>query len=195
MISTLSRKHDFDAVYDSQKLFRLILEATSNPGRAVDIKGLADKMRGGCPGFLAVALTLLDNETGFNACGDRPLAEEIASLTLAGEEGLQTADFIFVGERDAIRLAIGSAKCGTLTDPHKSATVIIRDDEPPAYRAAVSGPGVDGIRTAPVTETMREAVAYRDAQGYEYPQGIDLIFISDAGALTAFPRLTRMEAV
>ena len=188
MISTLSRKHSFDSVFDSQRVFRLVLEAMSNPARIVHIKEHADKLRGDYPALLAVAVTLMDNEVSFNACENHPLSEEIASLTLAREEQAELADFIFVSDTNDIN-AIENAKCGTLSDPHKSATVIIRNDDGPSCRMTLYGPGIDGQKEIHATQTVKDALALRDAQNYEYPQGIDLLFISGEGELFAIPRL------
>jgi alpha-D-ribose 1-methylphosphonate 5-triphosphate synthase subunit PhnH len=194
-MSTLLRKHKFDFVFDSQRVFRLILEAMSNPARIVDIGKYADKLHGDTPALLAAALTLLDNEVSFNTCGNAGLADEIESLTLAANTPLESADFIFVSEQGALENAIESAKCGTLSDPHKSATVIIQNDENTACRLTLSGPGINGQAEIPAAQTVKDAIDLRDARQDEYPQGIDLIFISKAGRLVAIPRLTRMEVV
>ena len=183
MTSMLTKKYNFDAVYDSQKVYRLILEAMSHPGRVVPMGGYT---------LLSVAMTLLDNEVSFHLCGDDALADEIASLTLAGREPLETADFIFVCKPEYIKDAIEKAKCGTLADPHKSATVIIQDDGEPDCRLTFSGPGIDGNIEAHATQTVKDAIIIRDEQHYEYPRGIDLIFISSNGELFAIPRLVKV---
>ena len=164
MTLQLTKKHSFDMVYDSQKVYRLILEAMSYPGRIVNIKVYADKLYGNSPELLAVAMTLLDNEVGFYA--EQALSDEIAMLTLSKKTDMESADFIFVFNYENLSEAIEKAKCGTLADPHKSATVIIYD-----------------------VNLKKQAVALRDAQNYEYPQGIDMIFISKTGDLFAVPRL------
>jgi len=194
-MSALLRKHSFDTVFDSQRVFRLVLEAMANPSRAVNIKESADKLYGAHPEFLALAMTLLDNEVSFNTCENHSLSEEIASLTLAKREQIDAADFIFVCDPNPqnIKNMIENVKCGTLSDPHKSATVIIRDNDSPAHHLTLSGPGIAGYATIHATQTMKDATELRDAQNYEYPQGIDLIFISNKGELLAIPRLTRME--
>ena len=192
-MSTLLRKHNFDLVYHSQSVFRLILEAMSNPARIIEIGKYADKLYGNDPALLAVALTLLDNEICFSTCGNSGLADEVESLTLAANTPLESADFIFVSEQGELENAIESAKCGTLSDPHKSAMVIIQNDGEPIFRLSLSGPGINGQVEIPATQTVKDAIDLRDAQQYEYPQGIDLIFISKAGELFAIPRLTRME--
>lgn len=188
----LSRKHSFHEIFDSQGVFRLTLEAVSNPARTVSIGPYANKLFGGRPAMLALAMTLLDNETCFNVRGDQALAGDIVSLTLARECAPDTADFVFVCDAGALEQVIQSAKCGTLADPHKSATVIVQNDGEADCRLALYGPGIDGQVSAVVSPTVQAALRLRDAQYYEYPQGIDLIFVT-GGALFAIPRLVRWE--
>jgi len=189
----LTKKHNFDTVFDSQKLFRLVLEAMANPTKIVNIKEYADKLFGYHPLFLAVAMTLLDNEVSFNTCENCSLTDELASLTLAKKENIETADFIFIYDLNYMECAIKNAKYGTLSDPHKSATVVVRNDDEPICRLTLYGPGIAGRTTVNATQTVKDAIALRDAQNYEYPKGIDLIFVSSTGELIAIPRLTRVE--
>ena len=188
MISTLSRKHNFDLVFDSQKMFRLLLKAMSNPARIVNIHEYASTLFGDQPAFLALALTLLDNNVSFNAYEDRTLSAEITSLTHTKRAGLESADFIFISVPDKTKEVIGSIKYGTLSNPHKSATVIIRNDDDPVYPLVLTGPGINECIAVKVSKTARDAIRLRDAQNYEYPQGIDMIFVSSAGELFAIPR-------
>ena len=192
MTLRLTKKHSFDIVFDSQKVFRLVLEAVSNPLRVVNIQESADRLFGNCPEFLAVAMTLLDNETGFSVAGNDSLSDEIASLTLARKEKPGSADFIFVHDPDALEAVIGTAKCGTLSDPHRSATAVIRNGGGPVCSLMFSGPGIEGHAEIKADRIVKDAVACRDLQGYEYPQGIDLIFVSGAGDLFAVPRLVKV---
>ena len=192
MTLQLTKKHNFDTVYDSQKVFRLILEVMSNPTRVVSISEYADKLYGDHPVFLTVAMALLDNEVSFNTCENCQLSDDVISLTLAKRETVDNADFIFVCNPNDVNNVIEYAKCGTLADPHKSATIIIRNDGEPTERLTLSGPGIDGQIEVTVTQTVKDAIALRDAQNYEYPQGIDLIFISDEGELFAIPRLVKV---
>lgn len=189
----LSKKHSFHTVFDSQSVFRRVLEAMSNPARTVSIQSCADKLFGDSPALLALAMTLLDNETGFNACGDAALAQDIVSLTLARENPIDAADFVFIGDAHALEQVIESAKCGTLADPHRSATIIVQDDGVAECRLTLYGPGIDGEVSAEVSQTVRAALQLRDAQYYEYPQGIDFMFVTGGGALFAIPRLVRWE--
>ncbi|MCL1789991.1 MAG: phosphonate C-P lyase system protein PhnH [Peptococcaceae bacterium] len=189
MISTLTKKNNFDIVFDSQKVFRIILEAMSNPAKIIDLGEHTDDLFCAYPAFLATAMTLLDNEVSYHVCGNDPLAGEIASLTLAKQDRIEAADFVFVFAPDEIEKVISSAKYGTLADPQKSATLIIYDDGDPIHPLTFSGPGIDGFRTIQATSTVKAAITLRDKQEYEYPQGIDFLFISEAGELFAVPRL------
>jgi len=192
MTLQLTKKHSFDLVFDSQKVFRLVLEAMSNPARDAVIKEYADKLFGSFPVFLAVALTLLDNEVSFNTCENQTLSNEIASLTLSRKTNIEEADFIFASNYSVMEKAINNAKCGTLADPHKSATVIIQNNGISALCLMLSGPGIDGQVEFMVTQTVKDAITIRDAQNYEYPQGIDLLFVSGLGEMFAIPRLVKV---
>lgn len=186
----MKKIHSFDEVFDSQKLYRLILSAMSKPTTTVSISEYSAKLFGENPAFLAVAMTLLDNEVGFYACGNEALAGEIVSLTLAKREHPDTADFIFVADAQYLKGAVEHAKCGTLSDPHKSATIVVKTDDEKTIPARLCGPGINGVVEAELPEIAAQALKLRDAQFYEYPQGIDFIFIKGNGDLFAIPRLT-----
>ncbi|HWQ78658.1 MAG TPA: phosphonate C-P lyase system protein PhnH [Anaerovoracaceae bacterium] len=213
----MKRIHSFDEVFDAQKVFRLILTAVANPARIVNIKPFADKLYGDEPGMLAIAMTLLDNEVSFHVCGSGGLSEDIISLTLSKQENPEQADYIFITEPGILEAAIKTAKCGSLQDPHKSATLIIkaegnrggnhlpgqgacgetgdRDDEDKFCVLRLTGPGIGETAELSASEPVRTALDIRDGQFYEYPQGIDMIFVSEDGSLFAVPRLIRKEVL
>ncbi|MCL2746922.1 MAG: phosphonate C-P lyase system protein PhnH, partial [Coriobacteriia bacterium] len=202
-------------VLDGQGTFRLLLEAIAHPAQAVNIAKFAAKIHhdsgastfsenttreqlrsNGCAinsVFLAVAMTLLDNETGFAAIGDQSLVDEIELLTLATKTTLDNADFIFVCNESNIKDAIEHAKYGTLADPHKGATLIINNDGIGSQVLTLQGPGVDKKIEIQATQAMCEALYLRDEQCYEYPEGIDLFFVDSAGNVRALPRLIQRK--
>jgi len=207
MTSPLHKKHNFDPVFDSQKAFRLLLEAQSYPLRVLDLGACIEKMAGdsensdnvawGRDAILVLGMTLLDTEVSFavvnGAVARCALAEEVTTLTLSGLVELFEADFIFVDKEGDVVTAIKNAKSGTLADPHKSATIVVYDSGPLDHEVAFYGPGIDGRITKRVSRRVIEAIAARDMQYYEYPQGVDLFFVSDAGDLFALPRTVRMD--
>jgi alpha-D-ribose 1-methylphosphonate 5-triphosphate synthase subunit PhnH len=193
MISTLSKKHSFDIVFDGQKVFRHILDALSNPTKVVCIREYASYLFGDSPAFLAVAMTLLDNEVSFNADDNHSLSREISAITNAINERVDSADYIFISNPNKVNNVIDNAKSGTITNPHKSATIIIRNDGEPTELLSLYGPGIDGQAEVMVTQTVKDAITTRDAQNYEYPQGIDMIFVSSNGDLFSIPRLVTIS--
>lgn len=194
-MTAMTKKYEFDEVFDSQAMYRRILTAMSNPTRTVDIKQYADKLYGEFPAMLAIAMTLLDNEVSFNVSGNDELAEEIVSLTMAKKDAVEDADYIFVTDPSKLADIIMRAKCGTLQDPHKSATIITVNPGQLACRIRLRGAGIKGEAELEATEIMKIALDTRDKQFYEYPQGVDFIFVSDKAELLSIPRLTLKEVV
>ena len=192
-MSQLSKKHSFHEVFDSQGVFRLVLEAMSNPTRTVSLGHYAKKLFGAYPAMLAIAMTLLDPETLFCTCETGAFADDIAMLTLAKKSTLPEADFIFVCTPESLPAVIEDAKCGTLAHPHKSTMVILQNDGDADCDVVLQGPGIDGSAAVRVTSLVKTALQLRDNQCYEYPQGIDYLFVTGDGALFALPRLTRWE--
>lgn len=185
--------HNFNEVFDGQKVFRKILDAMSRPGKIVDIHEEADKMWGENKAFLAIAMTLIDNQVSFNACEEKELTEEIETLTLAKKGELSQADFIFVAHQENLSKVIKQAKSGVLSDPHKGATIIIKADDVFEETINIHGPGVDGVKAISVPVIVAETLKIRDSMQYEYPEGIDLIFVTPTARVFCLPRLIRME--
>lgn len=185
--------HQFDEVFDSQETFRIILEAMANPTRILSVKKAADKLYGDHKAMLAVAMTLLDNETTFCVCGDAALKEQITLLTHAKESPAAEAEFVFVTKDEKLAADIENFMCGTLEDPHKSATVIVEITEEKEKHLVFCGPGIKDCVEINTAKQVDEAVELRDAQAYEYPQGIDFLFLTAAGGLFGIPRLVKKQ--
>lgn len=185
----MKKLHSFDEVFDGQKVFRKILEAMSNPGRKISISEQAEKMHGDKGTFLAIAMTLLDNEVSFSICGDQALAADMELLTLSKEVSLEEADFIFVEKEEMLAEVFQKAKCGTLEDPQKSATIIIETESTCGKTLNLYGAGIDGILELEVPDVVEQTLELRKQQNYEYPQGIDMIFVTGNGDLFCIPRL------
>lgn len=181
--------HDFDEIFDGQKVFRTLLEAMANPGRVLFIAQQSRKLYGDYAPFLALAITLLDNEVTFCSCDNPELQKDIPLLTLAEETSVEEADYIFVSKPEQLSKVFEKAKMGTLADPQKSATILIRTDVAGDRKLTMYGSGIHREITLCVSETVETAVRLRDAQAYEYPQGVDMIFVSENGEILCIPRL------
>ena len=185
-------KHDFDMVMGAQAVFRLLLDALSNPGRPANAaRYSAQFARRGQ--WLAPAVTLLDDEVGFYWNGEPETADEIRFLTGSSTTSIERADFVFLPEPADPYEILTNVKPGTHTDPHDSAMIIIGAGGPPETNAALRGPGVPpGGRSVSFSAAERAWIETRDKQGYEYPCGIELVFLRDGGE---FLSITRKVAV
>lgn len=96
----MKQLHTFDDIFDTQKTFRLLLDAMANPSRVVSIQEGAEKLYGSKPEMLTLAMTLLDKNTGFYTFGHTELDEQILLLTHAEKKTLEEADYVFVTEEE-----------------------------------------------------------------------------------------------
>jgi phosphonate C-P lyase system protein PhnH len=190
MTEPFGRKHAFDTVHGAQEVFRLLLEALANPGRALNIRPWADQFAGAGQ-WLAPALTLLDGGTGFFWDGDPRTGEEIRFLTGARQVPLEAADFVFIqGGAAGPAEILARVKGGTHLDPHDSALLFIAaGDGRGEETVLLKGPGVppEGRRLTllPGEAAWRRA---REDRGFEYPCGVELIFLREDGSLLALTR-------
>lgn len=190
----MKQLHTFDDVFDSQRVFRRLLNAISNPGRRCSIHEECQKLFGSEPAFLAAAITILDAGIRFYVPEDQTLTEQIVLLTHAKPETPQQADYLFVPSAEKLPGIISACKCGTLVNPHESATVIVKVPTGETERTVrLTGPGIDGQMETTLPSAVCEAIILRDQQEYEYPQGIDFIFILPGSEFLCIPRLVRME--
>ena len=189
-------KHRFDMVLDAQVFFRLLLDAMANPGRPVNMADLAERFAAHGR-WLAPAAVLLDNETGVFWDGDREVGEEIRCLSGAAEVPPEEADFVFLSgpflENSDFSKSpaafLSRIKQGSLLDPHDSALLIIAVPGGTETEISLKGPGIppEGRRV----KIGREEAAWiraRDKQGYEYPCGVELVFLRQDNAFCALTR-------
>ena len=191
----MKRANEFDAVMDCQAVFRLILEAASNPGRVVDISATAARLQSADGVALALAATLVDNETAFAAVGNDGLSREIELITGGRATPTNDAGYLFVEQTlddGQIGALLERVPCGTLEEPHRAATVFVRvggfPDEP---GVRLAGPGIGGSIRAPLCGYALRFLVQRAALALEYPCGIDLVLYTGDGRLLAVPRLVK----
>lgn len=190
----MKQLHTFDEVLDAQKVFRCLLEAMANPGRRCSIRQQQEKLFGENADILAVAMTLLDAKVPFSALENQALTEQILLLTHAKPVAPEEADYVFVSSANQLLTVMQKAKEGTLENPHSSATIVWKIPGGQLEREVLlSGPGVKGKTAVTVPQEVADAMQQRDVQEYEYPQGIDFIFLLPESELLCIPRLVRME--
>ena len=182
---------DFDTVFDSQRVFRCLLQAAAQPGRLFTLPPFA------CGGIEATARTLLDHEVTFRTLGERApdVERHLSQFTGARVAPIEEVDFALVsgGDTDGMVLKL---KRGTLERPEWGATAIYAVEElsnSDTLSLELSGPGIPGTRTLSIEGlAAAEAEAIRETR-QEYPLGIDVYLIDAAGRVAGLPRSTRLE--
>ena len=189
-------KHDFDMVTGTQEVFRLLLEALANPGRSVDLSRQVCRFTANGQ-WLTPALTLLDNETGFFWDGLPEVGEEIRFLSGAVCSPLESADFVFLSSpgagaenaRSKAEQVFSKVKDGTHRDPHDSALIFLADAGKKEQFLALRGPGIppEG-RNVLLSETEAEWIKARNARNFEYPRGVEIVFMREDNSILAITR-------
>lgn len=180
-----------DPVFDSQAVFRAVMDAMARPGRTAPIAGLRSAPPPLSPVAAAVALALVDHETPVWL--DAPLAgtEAVrAWLTFhSGAPIVETpaqASFAIVSDPPAMprldRFALGSEAY-----PDRSTTLILQVTGFSDRGPRLTGPGVDdSVRLAatPLPETFWAQLRENRAM---FPRGVD-IALAGPDSVAALPR-------
>ena len=183
----------FDAVFDAQRVFRCLLQATARPGQLFALPPMRETP------IEAVARTLLDQEVTFCVvgAGASETKESLSLATGARVVPLAEADFILISGAESNGTPL-TLKRGSLERPEEGATAIYAVEElsnAGPLTLEISGPGVAGerrlgIRGLPVAE----AEALRESRAV-YPLGVDAYLVDEAGRVAALPRSTRLEVI
>lgn len=189
----------FDVIFDSQGIFRSLLDAMANPGRIVTLPkiGINHPATNRYP--ILVLMTLLDHEVSFCVMGgaQTQVTEYLKTNTGSKESRLEDSDFILVYGGISCGL-IQRARVGTLEYPDESATVIYDagsiGDGGEDVLLELSGPGIADKRRIGASgieeNEIGDVLAMRD-----YPLGIDLILSDKAGKIACIPRSTIVEVL
>jgi phosphonate C-P lyase system protein PhnH len=188
-------KHSFDMVAGTQEVFRLLLDALANPGRPADLSAQVCQFAANGQ-WLATALTLLDNETGFFWDGPSGLGEEISFLSGAARVPLEKADFVFLSSSGAkaepskyAAQTLRQVKGGTHRDPHESALIFVAAGGEADQSLTLKGPGIPpGGRNVSISAAEAAWIKARDSLEFEYPRGVEIIFLREDNTLLAITR-------
>ena len=189
----------FDMVFDVQKAFRKVLKAFSYPGDIISLEEEAQSLDNHWSCYSASKLLmymLLDADTSFMVdSDDEKLAIQFSKMTYCVKERSDQAAFIFVTRQHQLPIAelIAQANCGTLEDPHTSATLIIECEKiVESSELLLKGPGIANEKYRGV-QIKEHWLTARNEKNHEFPLGIDLVFVDEAGNVMALPRTTRIE--
>jgi alpha-D-ribose 1-methylphosphonate 5-triphosphate synthase subunit PhnH len=183
--------HDIWHPLTQQKTFRRLMDACAYPGR------LADLSDTGAEALSAVLATLLDGEVSL-ADPDGLVPEHDWPRLEARCSTPDQADFIVCDGAIAPKAApVFSPRLGTLENPERSATLILRvaklgGEESQAARLTLSGPGIERTQALAVAGL---APAWLDARATwvaAFPLGVDYILV-DRERAAFLPRTTQIK--
>ena len=92
--------------------------------------------------------------------------------------------------------SLGTVKTATASDPHTACLVVQRVEKlgpDGEVTLTLTGPGVDGQCDLGVTGLSPEFFATRAELCANFPAGIDVLLVTDAGEVAALPRTTVVE--
>ena len=183
-----------DPVFDSQKIFRAVLDATSHPGRVVPVPSPVEPPAPLRPATASLCLALVDLDTPLWLDAAARTAEVIGYLRfhcgcpISDEPG--AARFAVVA--DTSRMPdLDVFDAGSDEYPDRSATVIVQVEALEARKGQrLTGPGIEtetrvAVRGLP--EGFWPAVRRNHAR---FPRGVDVIFVA-GDTIVATPRSTR----
>ncbi len=195
----------FDMIFDSQKIFRLLLDAFAHPGKIAKITDLQitpppgmNKMSAG------VLLALLDLEVGFAVvAGDKKQGEKIEQYLIlntgCGLKNLESADFILA--RDELP-PVNRIKKGSLEYPDQGATIVYSAEEISeslsgvgAVNLTLAGPGIKGKRSLALRGLDKREILKIMEINKEFPLGADFVFTDNQEGFCALPRSTKIVEV
>ena len=180
---------DVDVIFQpesQQQLFRLLLEATSRPGRIQKLPEAFHQSRAS----VAVLATLLDAEVKL-ADPYAMLPQRLWPLLQAVSATPERADYLIC---KGITIPDFTPRLGTLSCPDESATIILDVESLSGEEShlRLAGPGVDGEITVGIDGLHPDWLAARQDWVASFPLGVDMV-IADGDRLLGLPRTTRVE--
>lgn len=188
----------FNRVFDTQKLYRRMLDAMARPGTVVALPRLDVYPPPGLSNYAsALAFTLLDADTTFATLPANELWQEYLTVNTGARPAAPTdAEFIVLeGPKYGPQLA--TVRRGDLLAPQDGATIFAMVDALEAdkgeLKLTLSGPGVDGKATVFVAGLHWSNLENILSLNQEYPLGVDCFLTDRQGRLTALPRSTAVQ--
>ena len=187
-----------DPVFDSQRVFRAVLDALARPGAVLPLAGPDGVPDPLTPELAAIALALADHEAPLWL--DAPLA---AAPAVAAFLRFHTGASVVADPAGAaFALVSDPARCpapelfaqGTPDYPDRSAMLVLAVERiAPGSGPALEGPGIPGtvrLGVYPLPPDMPDRLARNRAR---FPLGVDHLFAAP-GRVAGLPRSPRVSA-
>ncbi len=194
------RETTYDHVFESQEIFREILNAMANPGTIKLIEASITVPENIHKSSAIIGFVLLNSDVSFCLSPySKELEAYLISNTSSASKPAQDADFIFSnGHADSVEV-IKTAKIGHSEYPEDSASLIL-DVEKISEKAfdncttlILRGPGIKTKRELHVTGLSQEVLECINEENIEFPLGVD-VYLSDKGQnIVCIPRSVKYQ--
>jgi alpha-D-ribose 1-methylphosphonate 5-triphosphate synthase subunit PhnH len=182
--------------FDSNDVFRKVLNAMSRPGEIQDIETMCDTPNSLPPSCAAILLALADMETEvwLSPEMDSPQTRDFLKFHTGCRivENPEDSKFAIVNSKTSLE-ALKSLPIGTQEYPDRSATLIIAiDGMSPNAGLTLTGPGIKTRNIIELNTVSKEFWGWFQSNCKKFPLGIDTIFAS-AHQIAALPRTVTVE--
>jgi alpha-D-ribose 1-methylphosphonate 5-triphosphate synthase subunit PhnH len=184
------------AAYDSNAVFRVLLDAMSRPGRIYDLPLEIAAPNGLNATTTAKLLAMADMDTSIwlsPSCATKAASDHLkfhcgCPITSDAKD----ADFAVADIKDDLSF-ITDLSMGNAEYPDQSATLILMvDDISDAPSMILSGPGIKDRHSLSVSGLPAHFHTWRSENHHSFPCGVDVIFASPT-KIAALSRTTRIE--
>ena len=185
-----------DPVMGSQRIFRMLLDAMSSPGKVINSDIPLQAPAPLLATSAAICLTLLDRETllWLDAKADQPQVRDYLRFHCGCMLTARAKEAHFALIADALCVApLGQFELGTDEEPERSATLIIQVKALSSEGGLkLTGPGIEAARhlhIAPFPPSFLQQVVLNQSL---FPRGLDFVFASP-NQIAAIPRSSKIE--
>ena len=199
-IITELKENKFDVVFDSQRVFKILMNTFAFPGRLHKLPELQLSSIDQKYIYAIISLlTLLDLETSFNVVGDN--IEEIIKY-FEINTGAQYKDIKDVDYCLSINKILGDnfilLNKGRLEEPDKSTTLFyfvesISKIETNDLSIILNGPGIKDQETLSINGLSKSEIEEWIGDRANYPLGIDIFLIDKDANITGLPRSIKIS--
>ncbi len=182
-------------IFDSQAIFRTVLDAMATPGKIMNLPIKIGPPKSLDPAAGAILMTLLDFETPLwsNLAHDSAAIQWLVFHTGAPfSQAKKNTAFALCTDYENLGDP-GHFSLGTIESPQESTTLIIQTggvDKRSSLR--LTGPGIQTHTDLKLTGVSNRFIEKRAQIFNTYPLGVDMIFVWDT-IFVAIPRTTHLE--
>jgi len=184
------------AAFDSNAVFRVLLDAMSRPGRIYDLPLEIASPDGLNATTTATLLAMADMDTTIwlsPSCAEKPAIDHLKfHCGCPISKDVTQADFAVARIDDDLSF-ITDLSVGNAEYPDQSATLILMvDDITNAPSMALKGPGIKDMHHLEIKNLPESFHAWRAENHHMFPCGVDVIFASPT-KIAALSRTTKIE--